>query len=262
MILYFSGTGNSLSVARVLAEETGDSLCHMADVLPPEGTRGTGEGPVMVPAKVIGLVFPVYYNDVPDAVREFLDHVRFDPSSYIYAAVTCGGSAGNTLSNLDRILQRRGCRLAYGKPFFMIANSTATCKKQVTYDYSRLETARREARDMAAAVRSRTTDRSALRRSLAATVMSSSLSRALTKGFLQPSVNPSACVHCGVCVRVCPNHNITEQEGKIVLGSHCTQCLACAYWCPHGGIAVHGRVIPKENLYHHPDVRLQDMFRR
>ena len=95
MILYFSGTGNSLSVARTLAEETGDSLCHMADALPPAGNPGTGEAPVMMPARVIGLVFPVYYNDVPDAVKEFLDKVRFDPSSYIYAAVTCGGSAGN-----------------------------------------------------------------------------------------------------------------------------------------------------------------------
>ena len=32
MILYFSGTGNSLAVAKQLAEETGDTAVHIADI--------------------------------------------------------------------------------------------------------------------------------------------------------------------------------------------------------------------------------------
>ena len=138
MILYFSGTGNSLSAARLLARETGDTAVHVIDLTTHCGTcRGIQD-------KVIGFVFPVYFGDLPDPVREFVEYTRFAPSTYFYAVATCGGTAGNALYNLKEILERKRCRLSYGRAVPMIANSTATWKKGVTYDFSRLDEARKK----------------------------------------------------------------------------------------------------------------------
>lgn len=138
MILYFSGTGNSLSAARLLARETGDTAVHVIDLTAHCGTcRGIQD-------KVIGFVFPVYFGDLPDPVREFAEYTRFAPSTYFYAVATCGSTPGNALYNLKEILERKRCRLSYGRAVPMIANSTATWKKGVTYDFSRLDDARKK----------------------------------------------------------------------------------------------------------------------
>lgn len=54
MIYYFSTTGNSLALARKLAAALGDGICSVTRT-----REKTLEGPA------VGLVFPVYYGDVP-----------------------------------------------------------------------------------------------------------------------------------------------------------------------------------------------------
>ena len=57
MIYYFSGTGNSLYVARHLADALGERLCPMTF-------------PASTDDKVIGLVFPVYGWGIPNVVEK------------------------------------------------------------------------------------------------------------------------------------------------------------------------------------------------
>ena len=63
MILYFSGTGNSLYAARRLAELTGD------DVRPLLSLRET---PLEKGAEAVGIVFPVYAWGMPRIVERVL----------------------------------------------------------------------------------------------------------------------------------------------------------------------------------------------
>lgn len=256
MILYFSGTGNSLSAARLLARETGDTAVHVIDLTTHCGTcRGIQD-------KVIGFVFPVYFGDLPDPVREFVEYTRFAPSTYFYAVATCGGTAGNALYNLKEILERKRCRLSYGRAVPMIANSTATWKKGVTYDFSRLDEARKKLISIATAVQARTVNTDEARRSLAGSLMATSLVRHMGKRRFAISVDTDACTGCGICERLCPMHNIIIKNGKARVGDRCVSCMACAHWCPFGGILVHGHAISREDQYHHPDIEVKDLFLR
>ncbi len=256
MILYFSGTGNSLSAARFLARETGDTAVHVVDLTAHCGTcRGIQD-------KVIGFVFPVYFGDLPDPVREFAEYTRFAPSTYFYAVATCGSTPGNALYNLQEILERKRCHLSYGRAVPMIANSTATWKKGVTYDLSRLETARKKLVSIATAVRTRTVNTDEVKRSLTGSLMAMQLVRHMGKRRFAISVDIEACTGCGICERLCPMHNITIKNGKARAGDQCVSCMACAHWCPSGGILVHGHAISREDQYHHPDIEVKDLFLR
>lgn len=75
MILYFSGTGNSLYVAKKLAELTGDTAVPISAI---------HERCQRIQDRIIGFVFPVYFGDLPDPVQDFIRQVRFQKSTYFY----------------------------------------------------------------------------------------------------------------------------------------------------------------------------------
>lgn len=41
------------------------------------------------------------------------------------------------------------------------------------------------------------------------------------------------CVHCGMCVKNCPEHNIKmSEDGKFKFGKECLICMRCVFYCP------------------------------
>ena len=89
MILYFSGTGNSLYVAKKLAELTGDTAVPISVI---------HERCQRIQDRIIGFVFPVYFGDLPEPVQDFIRQVRFQKSTYfmalLLAAVRLAGRSG------------------------------------------------------------------------------------------------------------------------------------------------------------------------
>ena len=116
MILYFSGTGNSLYVAKKLAELTGDTAVPISAI---------HERCQRIQDRIIGFVFPVYFGDLPDPVQDFIRQVRFQKSTYFYGIATCGSTAGRALKKLtldndtfentgkSRFFERRTSRVLY-----------------------------------------------------------------------------------------------------------------------------------------------------
>lgn len=96
MIIWFSGSGNSLSVARTLAEKTQDTLLHLNDA---PAANLSGE-------KVIGLVYPTYSYDAPLKIEEMLGSIRFPKDAYLWIVVTCGSTPGNSIFTVRRILRQ------------------------------------------------------------------------------------------------------------------------------------------------------------
>jgi len=62
MIIYFSGTGNSLATARKIAEATGDKVMRMAEAV----------GQDLSSEECVGLVYPSYDFAPPPAVKRML----------------------------------------------------------------------------------------------------------------------------------------------------------------------------------------------
>ena len=256
MVIYFSGTGNSYSFAKKLAATVGDEAVPLIRLVEnPDSYDLEKEG-------CIGIVFPVYYGDVPKPVEEFFKSAKLSQYTYFYGVATCGGSYGNSLCHLREILKSRGCDLKYGKVSFMIANSTATWKKNVSYDYHKLDGENDLVREVARAVEQKQIDYSMTKSSIMGSILSSDLVKSIGMKRFIVSVDKDACVGCGLCIRICPSHNLDMKNGKAAVGNHCAFCMACVHTCPHGGMMVNGHAIKKENQYRHPEVELQEMFLR
>lgn len=253
MIGYFSGTGNSLYAAKKLAELTGDRALPLADIM--------GQ-PEHLPHRSFGIVFPVYFGDVPEPVRDFIAKAPLDKGTYFFGIATCGGTGGRTLRTLSRLLKKRGCDLAYGLVLPMIANSTVASRRHIRYDMNRLDRADDVLHDCADDIRRQVRDASEVTGSLAAAVMNFGPLRSFGNYWLTPSVDPKQCVSCGICTKICPVDNIQSTSSGAVIGPRCSRCLACLHWCPHQAVTIHGKTVLPQDQYHHPDVIIRDMMVR
>jgi hypothetical protein len=104
LIYVFSGTGNSLHIAKELGRRLSDS-----PVLPM--VTHLEHRKLVIDADVLGLVFPVHALTLPIAVRFFLRRLRFRHPAYVFSVATRGGTLFRGFEPLNRILRRKGVRL-------------------------------------------------------------------------------------------------------------------------------------------------------
>ncbi|MBP5190661.1 MAG: flavodoxin family protein, partial [Bacteroidales bacterium] len=102
MILYFTGTGNSLAISKKIAEATNDNIIPMSEAA----------GKDLTAEQTVGLVYPCYDFNTPPAVRDFINNLNINPKAYVYIVITCGAQAGNSIWTVRQILKKKGIRVA------------------------------------------------------------------------------------------------------------------------------------------------------
>ena len=108
MIFYFSGTGNSLYVAKKLYENNGSQLVDIAEAIHEKRFKYKVQKD-----EKIGFVFPVYFYGLPTVVSEFIDQltIKSESNPFIYTVITCAGSIGNADKMLGKLLRKRNLEL-------------------------------------------------------------------------------------------------------------------------------------------------------
>lgn len=242
MIYFFSGTGNSLRVARQLAAQLGERLLPM--------TEAWGMAPSFATdSEALGLVFPVYAWGLPLVVDQFVAALPHPaaavPKRYVYAVLTCGDDIGQTDRLLRSALGRRGWELS--AVFSVQLRNTYVCLPGFDVDTPALtatKEARTEARlgDIVERIRSRSTSSAADITPGAFPWLKSRVLRPLFNRFLTSDshfrCNSPVCTGCGRCAKVCPLANIAIDASSRTprWKGHCTHCLACYHACPHHAI--------------------------
>lgn len=116
IIYYFTGTGNSLQVARIIENNLGNCT------IKPINYKSFTEKKIGDANTRIGIVYPVYYGTFPRIVKKFLEYVEFDKNSYIFGVVSYGGVGGGAVNVLDEFLKSKNVKLSYGNSFMMPRN--------------------------------------------------------------------------------------------------------------------------------------------
>lgn len=247
-ILYFTASGNCLAVARRFPAEY---------LSIPQMIRNHE---YLIEDDAVGIVYPVYGNSVPGIVRRYLKKctIRAD---YIFVIATYGNLAGGTLNEIRRILSAKGIHAQYLTtllmvdnylPFFEVNRQVSLLgRKKTEENLQRIvrEVSARECRDQSSPA--------------AAGVLSSAVG-ALVRGTAK--ITPrllfhvsNACIGCGVCARVCPRANVSQNgKEKPSFGFRCESCFACVHNCPKQ--AIHLRTERSAARFRNPETTLEDII--
>lgn len=225
VIYYFTGTGNSLRTARIIAAEIGGAkLISMRNA------------PELVSAKnaeIIGFVCPVYEWDVPKAVKSFVEKLEINPRAYTFMTATYIAVHGRCFETVDKILLEKGSRLDYGRALRCVASQ---CIAYEPFPPARFMVPISEKW-------SQKTGKEISERKLRKYPKMSLITRRLYPKMMTPFMNvqheydkgfytSDDCIGCEVCRKVCPCENITFSEKRPVWNHSCEGCNACVVYCP------------------------------
>lgn len=249
IIFYFSGTGNSLKVAKDIAAAIED--CELILMGKSHKLSGAYEK--------IGFVYPVYGGGMPGVVERFVKtlDLLINKNSFIFAVCTSGSGKAGGLTNISKIIGGKGGKLSY--------SGTIRCFSNYVGLYAMGSDADNKAKAQTQATKQVIKDI----KSLAVKPPYKNNPMVLLHGpFIKWLANrdkafnvSEACNGCATCSKVCPAGNIKMQDGKPIFLHHCEQCMACIQWCPKEAINVKD-ITQNRGRYHHPDVKLSDMINK
>ena len=246
-IFWFSGTGNSLYTAKIIAEELGDTiLCTMSAGVPSGTMGGSGEK--------IGFVFPSYYSNLPRMVRSFAEKLSIKEGTYLFALVTMGGFGQGAIAELETILKKKNLRLDYGRGFLMwgnyVMNYNPADKIKIE---KKLDKINKKAKRISAQIKAGESSIKKIK---------------LTAGNLYKNIESldlrfkaeDSCKACGQCTKICPASNIKMENNKPSWLHHCEHCTACISWCPVQAIQ-YGEKTKKRRRYQNPKITVDEMVK-
>jgi ferredoxin len=249
IIFYYSGSGNSLQIAKVIAKEIENSiikpLCDTSDIIK-----------VDYSTKSIGFVFPVFNFGMPRIVKRFVEKLEIQPGIYLFAFICYGGYGANTLGMLDDLLHSKGLKLSYAEGVVMPkSNASApmseTIKKIIDKSISKVKLC---INDISHEIQRPIKRRAKLLTKIANNRLYKNIEEFDNKFWVTQS-----CTNCGTCEKICPVSNI-KIEDKIPLWLHkCEQCLRCLQWCP-GEAIQYGKRTATWRRYHNPYIKVADLM--
>lgn len=245
MIICFSGTGNTLHAAKLLASHSGESIVQLPversqKIVLPEGD-----------SRVVWM-FPVYSWGVPPAVCKMIRNIQI-PNGHKFrhfAIMTCGDDVGLTDSMWRSELARRGWtgRDAYS---VQMPNTYVLMKG---FDTDPIDVA--DAKIKAASSRMAQISEklnAACQRSFENPLYESDLvrgrfawikSKVIYPWFKRFAMSPKyffpnqECIGCQICVKNCPLGNIKMgADNRPEWKNNCALCLRCYHICPRHAVS-------------------------
>jgi ferredoxin len=267
-VYYFSGTGNSLHVARELQRRIPEiSLVPMLSLLPQHTIRAASGS--------VGFIYPIYLTTMPAPVQHFMSKFDAGPADYFFSVATRSGTLQISHVILNRILRRQGKHLDAFFTLNMANNSPSRIRnsgnQKWTYEVTqrkleKLEETAQAKLDAIAGTITKKKRHIKLRipnpfSSLFAVLINKLMSKVEKK---IPFYADESCTGCGICEAVCPSEKVTMIEGGPVWQDAitCYYCYACFNFCPHQSVLVGSLYTKKEGRYTHPEVTAQDIARQ
>lgn len=219
MVFYFTGTGNSLYIAKQMES-------HPVSI--PHALKSKD---IMFSADSIGIVCPVYGHEMPKMVKEFIKKVSFQ-TKYFYIILTYGALHGGAAELARDYVESVGKQVDYIASIMMVDNflpnfdMIAQCAmdKKIPENLDRIK--------------------ADIENHVCKIEKATFKDKMIHKGYLAMVKHQDetvwakfkvadGCIACGICAKVCPVNAIQIENGKAVHTLvNCQACYACVHACP------------------------------
>ncbi len=252
-LYYYSGTGNSLNIARDVSNKLENS-----EIIP---IAKLWRHDIIIPqSEKVGLIFPIYFMGCPSIIIDFLGKLEVDKVNYIFAVVTSHhGSPGAALYQINKILKKKAKTLNAGFSIRMPGNYIPM------YDIASMESHNRDFKQAKEEIEIITEIIKINGEELQKTSLP--FIGSFFNKLFNKNVNKSdkkfyadeKCNSCELCEKVCPVNNIKIVNGKPEWQHRCQRCLACVHFCPQEAIQ-YGKKTARRKRYHHPEITVDDII--
>lgn len=255
-IYYFTGTGNSLMIAKSLSEKLDE--CELVPIV-----KVWEEDQLISSAEKVGFVFPLYYAGLPKIVYDFLNKIELSKSNYFFAVVTYAGEINTTpLLQINTILNTKSKTLSAGFYILMPTNyiigydihSEAHQKRYFEEANKKIDIIRKTVEE-----NERNLGKDIFEKRRIKSEKFNKEFRENVHSYDKDFYAEDTCSSCGICVEICPVNNIVIVENMPQWQHKCQLCLACINFCPEKCIQF-GKETQKTQRYHHPEITVKDLI--
>ncbi len=254
-IYYFTGTGNSLSIAKGIAAELEDSeVIFMANLWKVDE--------IATDSEKVGFIFPMYFFGLPQIVYEFIEKINLDKAKYIFAGVNRDGTMdGVAFVQIEKLLLAKGKELNAGW-FLQMPNNDIPVDDINTEDEmnQKLTEIKPRMKEIAKFIKESKNNPppAPQKRTRSIERTNNSFREGVFKQdeFYYADDN---CTSCGICEKVCPMNNIKLVDGKPQWQHNCQMCVACINYCPERSIQYSDKTQDR-GRYYHPDISVQEII--
>ncbi len=251
-IYFFTGTGNSLNVAKRLSESLDN--CELVPITAKTNTKITGK------FERIGFVFPCYAGGPPKMVAEFIKKLEYNEKQNVYhfAITTAGGNVGSCLSITNSLFINKNLKLNFGGVVISFPNAVTLYPMiRGVWIFNKISEKRikRYIKDIG--------NKKEVSLQIADEEKFNKYETML--GKIQETSKEYAvnddCISCGRCVKLCPACNIELEDSKkpIFLGK-CESCMACIQHCPKKAINYRDKT-QKRRRYVNPNINVDEIIK-
>ena len=228
MILYFTGTGNSRHIARLISKEIDDEIISINELIK------SGSNNEIRSDKPFVIIAPTYAWRIPMVVEKFIKNTNLSGNKKVYFILTCGADTGDATSFLKDIskekgLEFMGLRALVMPDNYIVMYSTPSDEE----NERRIKNAEEEVNKIVKYIVS-----GRKFEEHKTTIIDRMKSNSINKMFYKIYVKAKGfhttdkCISCGKCEGLCPLNNIILVDGKPKWGENCTHCMACICGCP------------------------------
>jgi len=254
-IFYFSGTGNSLQVAKDMAVELGDT-----EVLSIPNITNNDE--IKIESESIGIIFPVYMWGLPLIVEDFIKKLNVNKSTYVFAVANYGGAPGNALKQAKYLIEDKDAELNAGFIINMPGNyivmyGAISEEAQI----KAFEKEKIKVKEMVEIVKGKKNYEYERSKIVIDRIFGSLAYKRINKVHTMDKLflTKDNCNGCGICEKVCGVNNIEIKNSKPTWKNNCEQCMACIQYCPQEAIEYDKKSIGRKR-YRNPNVSVQEMI--
>ena len=261
-IYYFSGTGNSLFIAKELKKRLPNcSLVPVVHVL--------RNGAVKTVADVIGIVFPIYATTYPDEIKQFMERLDCKKDAYVFA-ISSRKCRPRVFTALGEMLAQKGGTLSAARSISMPQNYIPVFSVETQEEIKRQDEELFQTLDVfTQTILARQVSIEQAKKlpapvaALYLLVRFSSFLNKKTRYFNLENrfYADDKCIGCGLCEKICLAERIRLDGEKPVWDADipCRLCLACVHFCPAEAVQIKGTKTEKTGRYHHVGITAQDI---